>query len=375
MFTRFYGFVVSTHLARALTLAIGTRLYKSEMERAEQLWELRYEKPETFEPVPAQLRRMARHERVYVMPDNSKIGLQEGKRGRGAPQLKTLRKLAQQARRKATQRAKRGKPGPSELAPMPPEAGFVEEDGWKDVRALLIFREKDLAATSKNRRAILHRRVLAHVGTHDEWLKLVHMALYDEGVYTAREVVVVADGGSGIWEMFEELLPTTPFRKLIQILDWCHAASHLWTVGRAVKGCKTDKQRKACIQWVSPLLDDIFEGKVANVIQRLQKLRPSTENAQDEVRKCIKYFKEHQSRMRYSWYRKHSLLIGSGAIESVHAWVIQARCRLPGMRWSQDGVNAMLRLRCSWASGRFDEDFALAAAAAPPTARKMEPPA
>ncbi len=143
--------------------------------------------------------------------------------------------------------------------------------------------------------------------------------------------------------MFEELLPTTSFRKLIQILNWCYAASHQWTVGRALKGCKTEAQRKACIQWVTPLLDDIFDGKTANVIQRLEKRKPSSENAQDAVRKCIKYFKEHQKRMRYALFRKQNLLIGSGAIESVHAWVIQARCRLPGMRWSQHGANAMLR--------------------------------
>ena len=51
------------------------------------------------------------------------------------------------------------------------------------------------------------------------------------------------------------------------------------------------------------------------------------------------------------------MLIGSGAIESVHKWVIQARCKLSGMRWSLVGVNAMLRLRCAWASGRWDEIF------------------
>jgi len=372
LFARFYGFVVSTHLARALTLAIGTRLYKDEMRRAEELWALRFKQPELFEPVPATLRRMNRHDRVYVMMDNSKVGLQEGKRGRGAPKLKTLRKLAQQARRKAAQKAKRCKAGPVEVPPIPAEAEFAEDVGWKDVRAILIFREKDLAQTSKDRREILHRRVVAHVGTHEEWLKLVHLALHEEGVYTAHEVVVVADGGNGIWEMVEELLPTTTFRKLIQILDWCHAASHLWTVGRALKGCKTDEHRKACIQWVSPLLDDLFDGKVANVLQRLRKLEPSTENARDEVRKCIEYFDEHQKRMHYASFKKRGLLIGSGAVESIHAWVIQARCRLPGMRWSTDGVNAMLRLRCSWASRRFDEDFDLAAAVAPSTPRNIK---
>ena len=372
LFARFYGFIVSTHLARALTLAIGTQLYKAEMERAEKLWKLRYEHPELFEPVPAVLRRMKRHERVYMMMDNSKVGLQEGKRGRGAPKLKTLRKLAQQAQRKAVQKAKRCKAGPVEVPPIPAEAEFTEEEGWKDVRAILIFREKDLAQTSKGRREILHRRVIAHVGTHQEWLKLVHLALYEEGVYTAHEVVVVADGGNGIWEMVEELLPTTTFRKLIQILDWCHAASHLWTVGRALKGCKTDAQRKACIQWVSPLLDELFEGNVANVIQRLRKLKPSSEDACDVVRKCVEYFDDHQKRMHYALFKKRGLLIGSGAVESIHAWVIQARCRLPGMRWSTEGVNAMLRLRCSWASRRFDEDFALAAVAEPSTPRKTK---
>jgi hypothetical protein len=372
LFTRCYGFVVSTHLARALTLAIGMRLYRTEMERAKELWELRYKNPELFEPFPADLRRMKRHQRVYVMMDNSKVGLQEGKRGRGAPKLKTLRKLAQQAKRKAVRAAKRHKPGPAPVPSMPAEAEFVGEEGWKDVRALLIFREADLAQTSKNRREILHRRVIAHVGTHEEWLQLVHLAFHEEGVYTAHEVVVVADGGNGIWEMVDEFLPKTTFRKVIQILDWCHAASHLWTVGRALKGCKTEAQRKACIQWVSPLLDDIFDGKVANVLQRLRKLQPSSDNARDEVRKCIEYFEAHQERMRYSWFRKHNLLIGSGAVESVHNWVIQARCRLPGMRWSQEGVNAMLRLRCAWASGSFDEDFALAAEERPPSQRDLK---
>ena len=375
LFERFYGIAVSTRLARALTFAIGKRQYEKEMQRANELWELRYKEPEKFEPLPAQLRQMERPERTYVMMDNSKLGIQEGKRGRGAPKLKTLKKLAQQAKRKATQKAKRAKAGPQQQdVEQPPEAVFADdEESWKDVRALLIFREKDLAGTgNKKRREILHRRVIAHVGTKEEWMRLVHMALYEEEVYVAREVVVIADGGPGIWELFDELLPTTRFRKVVQILDWYHAASHLWKVGRALKGCKTQAQRNACVEWVSPLLDDTSEGKVANVLGRLRKLKPKSETAQDEVRKCIEYFDKHQKRMRYAWYRKHSMLIGSGAIESVHAWVIQARCRLPGMRWSVEGANAMLRLRCAWASGRFDEEFASAADATPATTEELE---
>ena len=382
LFERFYGVAVSTRLARALTLAIGKRLFDQEMKRAEELWELRHKEPERFEPTPARLRKMQRSKRVYVMMDNSKLGIQEGKRGRGASREKTqkkdtthkmLKKMAQQAKRKAVQKAKQGKAGPHPEVEEPPETAFADTDGWKDVRALLIFREEDLAQTgNKKRRAILHRRVIAHVGTKEEWKRLVHLALYEEGVYVAHEVVVIADGGSGIWELFEELLPPTRFRKVVQVLDWFHAASHLWKVGRALKGCKTESQRKACVNWVSPLLDDLSKGKVANVLCRLRKLRPMSVAAKEEIRKCIKYFKEHRKRMRYAWYRKQDMLTGSGAIESIHAWMIQARFRLPGMRWSTEGANAMLRLRCAWASGRLDEKFALAADADPATPEDLK---
>ena len=248
----------------------------------------------------------------------------------------------------------------------------MDGGSWRDARALLIFREEDLAQTSKTRRQICHRRVVAHVGTKMEWTQLLHMAFHEEGVYTAREVVVVADGGSGIWELIGELLPTTPSRKVVEILDWYHAASHLWEVGRALKGCKTPQERRRCATWVHTLLDYLADGRVANVIQRLDKLKPRKKTTKEAMRKCLKYFRGHRTRMRYKWCRDKGMLIGSGAIESVHAWVIQARCKLPGMRWSKGGKGAMLRLRCSWAFGRWDEDFALAAYADEPAAGQIK---
>lgn len=364
---RLAGVAVSTRLACALTFGIGTRLHHDEMERAELAWEERADKPEKFEPPPAALRTMTRRKRVYVMTDNSKLGIQEGKRGRGAPQTRTLAKLAKEARRKAARAAKRQGLGPRKVpeptaAEMEIAASDLANEGWRDVRALLIFEEKDLASSSKRRREILHRRVIAHVGTLEEWLKLVHLVLHEEGVYTAEEVVVIADGGSGVWELIEELLPETESRRVVEILDWYHAASHLWGVGRALKGSKTAAERKACSKWVRALLDYMDDGKVGNVLQRLRKIQDASATAMEMIRKCIEYFVKHRGRMRYSWYRKQGMLIGSGAIESVHAWVIQPRCRLPGMRWSVEGVNAILRLRCSWASDRWDDDFARAAA-------------
>jgi hypothetical protein len=367
LFEKCFGFAVSTTLSRAITIGVGTRMYELEQQRAQYYWELRTAEPEKLEPPPAALRQLKRIKKVYVMMDDSKLGIQEGKRGRGAPKRvrdesnehKQLRKAMRLEKAKAAKAAKRGKPGPNAPTTVPKDD---DDSGFRNVRALLIFSEADLAGISKGRHEILRRRVVAHIGTLEEWRKFVHMALAEEGVYTAEEVVVIADGGAGIWEMVEELLPPTRERKVTQVLDFYHATSHLWTAARALKGSETAAQKRACIRWVQPLLAAVRAGKVANVIQRLGKLKLKGKAA-EEVAKTKKYFETHRKRMRYAWLRERGTLIGSGAMESVHAWVIQPRCRLPGMRWSVAGANAMLRLRCAWASGRWDEKWDQAARA------------
>jgi len=365
LFQKCFGFGVSTTLSRGLTMAIGTQMFETEKQTAQYYWDLRTKDPEKIEPVPAELKKLKRHKRIYVMADDSKLGIQEGKRGRGAPrrlkdesnEARVLRQALTREKAKAVKAAKRGKPGPNAPTKVPKTE---DESGFRNVRALLIFSEADLAGVSKGRHEILRRRVVAHIGTLEEWYQFVHMAFCEEGVYTAEEVVAIADGGSGIWEMFSELLPPTRHRKAVQVLDFYHASSHLWAAARALKGSESAAQKKACIRWVKPLLADLRAGKVANVIQRLGKLKCKGKAA-EEIAKVKGYFETHRKRMRYAWLRENDMLIGSGAMESVHAWVIQARCRLPGMRWSVAGANAMLRLRCAWASGRWDERFAAAA--------------
>jgi hypothetical protein len=128
----------------------------------------------------------------------------------------------------------------------------------------------------------------------------------------------MADGGTGIWEMFEELLPPTKHRKVVQVLDFYHATSHMWAAARALKGSESVAQRKACIRWVRPLLADLRAGKVANVIQRLGKLRCKGKVAAERA-KVKAYFETHRKPMRYAWLRQQRMLIGSGAMESVHS--------------------------------------------------------
>ena len=160
--------------------------------------------------------------------------------------------------------------------------------------------------------------------------------------------------------MIDELLPTSSIPKVVQILDWYHASEHVWKVGKLLKGTeKNGSPSKAAFSWVKGILDYMERGEISNILQRLKKIKKGSESVQDEIRKLIQYIETHRTRLRYGQFRKQNLIIGSGAIESVHKWVIQARCKLPGMRWSCKGINAMLRLRCLWASARWDEIFSL----------------
>ena len=356
LFERCFGFPVSTHLAYRVVMGIGRSMVDCEMERAEALWKARSEHPEQFEPTPAQLRKMPRADRVYVMMDNSKARIQEGKRGRGAKK---------RAKHKGVQeRFNIAVHGPTLLKEKGQDKASRGETDWRDVRALLIYQEKDLAQCSKGRRRILNRRVLAHVGTQEQWLKLLHLAFHDEGVYVAKEVVVVADGGAGIWPAIDELLPSTTQRRVVQILDWCHAVSHLWAVAKKWKKGTKRAAVAARAKWVDGLVKYLADGKVSNVLQRLKNLRRGKRGElAEELDRCMKYFEDHRKRMHYRRYRDAGMTIGSGAIESVHKWVVQARCTMAGMAWSEVGLNAMLRLRCLWASGRWDDKFPRSAAA------------
>lgn len=351
LFKECFGFDVSTHLAYRLVMGIGGFLFDEEVKRADELWNQRVDEPEMFEPTPAGLRRMNRAKRKYVMLDACKGRIQEGKRGRGAKKRKKHKGVEERFNLSVT------KPVPVLDDDLDKKERKGNED-WRDVRAVLVYEEKDVAQCSKDRRVILRRRVMAHVGTKEEFTRLLHMVFHDEGVYVAHQVVVVADGGNGIWELIDSLLPSTSTRKVVQILDWCHAVSHLWKVAKKWKPGKKSAVVKARTQWVDGLVKYLAKGKVSNVLQRLRKLQEGKKGELfEEIRKCWEYLKKHRARMKYGQYRQEGLTIGSGAIESVHKWVIQARCKQPGMAWSQTGLNAMLRLRCAWASDRWDDVF------------------
>ena len=74
-----------------------------------------------------------------------------------------------------------------------------------------------------------------------------------------------------------------------------------------------------------------------------------------EVRKAIDYFQTNKERMRYAQFRSQGLFVGSGVVEAGCKTIIGQRLKQSGMRWTVDHANAIIALRCSQLSGRWEE--------------------
>ena len=75
----------------------------------------------------------------------------------------------------------------------------------------------------------------------------------------------------------------------------------------------------------------------------------------EKAAKEFDYFTTNRRRMRYDYFRSLGLCVGSGVVEAGCRVVIGQRLKRSGMFWSLNGANAIIALRSSLLSGRFDD--------------------
>ena len=94
------------------------------------------------------------------------------------------------------------------------------------------------------------------------------------------------------------------------------------------------------------------KGGPRAILRALTKLlRAGTAPDAEAVRKEFRYLFANRHRMPYADHIERGLPIGSGAMESAIKQACVSRLRQPGMKWTKDGSDAILRLRCAKLSG------------------------
>lgn len=137
------------------------------------------------------------------------------------------------------------------------------------------------------------------------------------------------------------------------VLDFIHADEYLWKAANALLG-ETAPERTG---WVEARTLQMLKGQIAAVVVDLLAIaeRPQTSKAaRQTLLGVVGYYQRNQGYMLYDQYLAAGWPIASGVIEGACRHLVKDRCELSGMRWTQAGAEALLRLRSVLENGDWE---------------------
>jgi hypothetical protein len=207
----------------------------------------------------------------------------------------------------------------------------------REVKNAVLYSGEDVARESDSRGCLLRKR---YVSSLSHWLPfalLLWVQMLKLRFEQARLLVILSDGAHWIREL-AAWLPCSP--QVLLILDLYHALHRLHEVAVALFG-----DGPAGREWRQRQKEDLEEGRVQHVIDRLRFVKPASAESAKKVSELITYFENNADRMDYPSYRARGLRVSTASVESANYHVTGARTKAQGMRWSEKGVAEMARLR------------------------------
>ena len=95
-------------------------------------------------------------------------------------------------------------------------------------------------------------------------------------------------------------------------------------------------------------------GSVTGGICSAARVFPLEGVKKDELDTALGYFENNAPRMRYHWFRRCGLSVGSGVVEASSKTVVGQRLKQSGMHWTVPGADAIIALRSQEASSTWE---------------------
>jgi len=168
-----------------------------------------------------------------------------------------------------------------------------------------------------------------------------------DGTHIAHRVALT-DGSHALQERVQCQFPTFTL-----VLDLIHATEYLWKAANALLG-ETNARRTA---WVKARTLRLLRSQGAAVVADLRHLAQATghpRRARTVLTKVAAYLERNAPYMDYAAYLAWGWPIATGVIEGACRHLVKDRCELSGMRWTIDGAEALLHLRCVHENGDWD---------------------
>jgi len=174
-----------------------------------------------------------------------------------------------------------------------------------------------------------------------------------------QPLVRLMDGQPSLWDASDACLEDLVAKRaaadesaVVDILDIIHVSGYVW---KAAKAFQTHTEHQEA--FAQERLLRILRGEVAGVIKGMRRMaseRGLKGMALKDVRTTCNYFENNAHRMRYDEYLQAGYPIASGVIEGACRHVIKDRMEHGGMRWTLEGAQAMLDVRCVCASSEWE---------------------
>ena len=189
----------------------------------------------------------------------------------------------------------------------------------------------------------MQARYLSGLYALEDFAPLLRAPAGQVGMDRADRWIGISDGGSGLEDRLRPELPASrgDHPGLLS------SGGEVDRAGSAAAPRRRGASRGAVRAWCQ-LLKAEGGAVLAAVLREWDwPRRPGLSEGADEV---IGYLERQAHRMEYPEYLAHGWCIGSGAVESACKTVVGQRLKLAGMRWGEDGADAVCHLRALYRS-------------------------
>ncbi len=183
-----------------------------------------------------------------------------------------------------------------------------------------------------------HARYLAGLNSLDELGEPLRRQAAQVGMDRAQQWVALSDCGSGVDDFLRVNFP-----RAVRIADFYHVAEHLSDLAKAWHVGDAEAAKDRSDGWCHTLKHEGGRAALAE-LEALDRAGRS-ETSLEVYRQVTQYVGNHMDRMDYPSYRASGWQIGSGHIEAACKTVVNERLKRSGMRWGEDGADAVCHLR------------------------------
>lgn len=221
-----------------------------------------------------------------------------------------------------------------------------DENGstWKENKLGIFFSENDMYRRKNKSNIINHKEYVSYIGNVETFRMLVFAKAVELKYWEYERIVFISDGATWLRNMIKELFP-----EAIQILDKYHLIENIYDYGKFIFNDDMKKIEK----FKDKIIGYCYSKEYHLIVKELGKYKNK------EVPKTVcnlpVYLENNKDKIDYSLYEHNGWFVGSGAIESSNKTVVQLRLKQAGMRWSVDGANYLITLRCMEESGNWSK--------------------